>query len=201
MQLDQRGTGFSGILRSLRRRRQQEEPLIQRGRGDGVKWSLVTHAGIRHVFASASARPGNSEKETATRTLEGLARAIGEAGAVNETLRLAVFVAEPTMMAPCLAAVRNFHGATMPVTDLIRQKPADGSPLAIEIWAIVADSDDLEIERAGEHVVRVQHDGITTVHCRRVVPARGTWASTSRRLKGLPRSMRCWPARRRASSG
>jgi len=77
MQLDQRGTGLSGILRSLRRRRQQEEPLIQRGRGDGVKWSLVSHAGIRHTFAVANARPGNLVEETVTRTLEALAQAIG----------------------------------------------------------------------------------------------------------------------------
>jgi len=51
----------------------------------------------------------------------------------TETVRLAVFVADPTMISLSLTAIRNFHGAAMPVVDLIRQKPADGLPLAIEM--------------------------------------------------------------------
>ncbi len=173
MQLDQRRTGFSGILGSLRRRRQAEEPLIQRGRGDGVNVSLVPHAGVRHAFAVASARPGNAVEKTALRTLGALAQAIDRTGAATEPVRLAVFIAQPTMISPCLAAIRKFHGATMPVTDMIRQKPADGSPLLIEMWGVVADRDDLEIERVGEQLVKVRHDGITTVHCSRVVSGAG----------------------------
>ncbi len=173
MQLDQRRTRLSGFLGSLRRRRQAEEPLIQRGRGDGVNVSLVSHGGIRHAFAVASARPGNAVEAITMRTLGALTRAIERTGTAIEPLRLAVFIAEPTMIAPCLAAIRKHHGATMPVTDVIRQKPADGSPLSIELWGVVADGDDLEIERVGEQLVKVGHDGITTVHCSRVVSGAG----------------------------
>ena len=163
MQLDQRKTGLSGILRSLRSRRQRDEPLIQRGRGGGVKLSLVSHGGIRHAFAVASARPGNSAEEAATRTLEDLALAFARSGAETEPVRLAVLKAEPTIVSPCLAAIRKFHGQAMPVVDLVRQKPADGSSMAIEMWGVVANQDDLAIERVGEQVVKIRHDGITTV--------------------------------------
>ncbi len=68
MQLDQHRTGLSGFLGSIRLRRQAEEPPIHRGRGDGVNVSLVAHAGVRHAFAVASARPGNSVEATTMRT-------------------------------------------------------------------------------------------------------------------------------------
>jgi len=84
MQLDQRRAGLSGILGSLRRRRQEEEPLIRRGRGDGVNVSLVPHAGVRHAFGVASARPGKGVEETAMQTLEALTHAMERTGAAIE---------------------------------------------------------------------------------------------------------------------
>ncbi len=184
MQVDQRGTRFSGILRSLRRR-QREEPLIQRGRADGVKLSVVPHAGIRHAFAVASARPEKEIEEATTQTLEILAQAIDQAGVAADTLRLTAFVAEPTMISPCLDAIRRYHGAAMPVTDVIPQKPADGSPVAIELWGIVADRDDLDIERVDADVVKVSHDGITTVHCSRVASGVGNLGVHEQATRGF----------------
>ena len=170
MQLDQRGRRLSGILRSLRRRRiHEDEPLIQRGQADRVKLSVVPHAGVRHAFAVASTRPGSAVEDATTQALEVLSQAVDRAGVATETIRLTVFIVDPTMISPCLRAIRNFHGAALPVTDVIQQKPADGSPLAIEMWGLVADRDDISIERVGGQVVKVSHDGITAVHCSRVV--------------------------------
>ena len=90
MQLDQHKTKFTESLQSSRYERPGEEPIIQRGRGDGVQFSLVHHAGIRHVFATCTISSDLLKKGAVALARDVLPRAIerGAPGPGGSTILL-----------------------------------------------------------------------------------------------------------------
>ncbi|WP_165233162.1 hypothetical protein [Aquisphaera insulae] len=170
MLLDQRRTGLAGLFRSLRRG-PMDGPHPEGSPPAGPASRVAHHAGIRHVFATASSRPGESVRQGAVDALRAIETSFGRAGLDSEMIRIAAFVAAADDVAACREAVRACYGGSPPVIDVVRQPPADGAAVALEAWAVAPDRIRPEIARFDGGTLAVRGGDLTAVHCSRV--ARG----------------------------
>ncbi|MGC8638313.1 MAG: endoribonuclease L-PSP [Isosphaeraceae bacterium] len=180
MELEQRRIGFSGNLHSPRYDRSREEPRIQRGQRDGVRFSQVHHAGIRHLFARARARTDAADERALARTLETLTHATERAGLNFEVVRQSVFTSDPRVAA-CLESEGLFKHGSGPVIDLFWQQPADGSLLVIESWGVASGEESVNVEHPVANLALVHQESMTTVHAAcvaRQIPGSGVHAQT-----------------------
>ncbi len=143
---------------------------IHKASHEGIGFSAVDLADVRHVFAAAVPRRGETLKEQtddALRTIEAVMRDEGTRGSI---VHQAVFIADVALIPECQQIIRDFYGPDLPATSYIPQPPCNGKLVSIEAMGVGRGRGEVEINRVGEHLVVASHNGISWVHCAQVVP-------------------------------
>ncbi len=170
MPMEQRGTSLWGLLRPVRRRRPAHAPAVRRSVRDGVRLAVAAQGGVRHLFATATPRGAGLVGFQAAEARQAIAATLCQVAPESAIVRQVVFVADEGLIEPCLHALQQGEGRVCPVTYAVRQKPADGAALAIEVWAVARGRCEVEVDQIGAHLVQVRHDDVSWVHCGPVVP-------------------------------
>ncbi|MGO9601612.1 MAG: Rid family hydrolase [Isosphaeraceae bacterium] len=166
--------------------------IISRASHGAIDLATVHLSGVRHLFAAVRPQRGSSFTEQAEDALQALDSAFARENARRSMVRQTVFLAEPGQIDTCRKIMRKFHGADLPVTCYVPQSPCDGALLSIEVHGFVSAGADVEIERAGEQLVVVRHDGITWAYCAAanlVTSAVDVYAGTALTLHQLEKSL------------
>jgi enamine deaminase RidA (YjgF/YER057c/UK114 family) len=166
---------------------------IRKVSDEGIGYSTVELADVRHVFAAAVPRRGGSFSEQAHDALRTIAAVVDEQGARGSIVHQAVFVDDVERIAECRQIIRNFYGSELPATSYIPQPPCAGKLLSIEALGVGRDpqagaAGAVEIQRVSEQLVIARHNGITWTHCAQVVPRRdaaGVYAGTIHALEEM----------------
>jgi enamine deaminase RidA (YjgF/YER057c/UK114 family) len=153
---------------------------------EGIGYSAVELADVRHVFAAAVPRRGSTLSQQAHDALRTIAAVIEAEGVRGSIVHQAVFVADVGQIAECRQIIRDFYGSELPATSYVPQPPCAGKLLAIEALGVGRDPQagtpgEVEIQRVSEQLVIARHNGIAWAHCAQVVPridAAGVYAGT-----------------------
>jgi enamine deaminase RidA (YjgF/YER057c/UK114 family) len=143
---------------------------IHKATHEGIGFSAVDLADVRHVFAAAVPRRGSTLREQtsdALRTIEAVMRDEGTRGSI---VHQAVFIADVGLIEECRQIIREFYGPDLPATSYIPQPPCAGKLVSIEALGVGRGRGEVEIDRVGEQIVIARHNGIAWVHCAQVVP-------------------------------
>ncbi len=138
---------------------------IQKISQEGIGYSTVDLSDVRHVFAAAVPRRGTTLRQQADDALGVIEAATRRQGVGGAIVHQAVFLADIAQMNECRAIIRKFYGADLPATSYIPQPPCDGKLLAIECLGVGPQRGEVQIERIGEQLVVVRHNGIAWAHC------------------------------------
>jgi enamine deaminase RidA (YjgF/YER057c/UK114 family) len=148
---------------------------------EGIGYSAVELADVRHVFAAAVPRRGSTLSQQAHDALRTIAAVIEAEGVRGSIVHQAVFVADVGQIAECRQIIRDFYGSELPATSYIPQPPCAGKLLSIEALGVGCGQGAVEIQRVSEQLVIARHNGIAWAHCAQVVPridAAGVYAGT-----------------------
>ena len=145
-------------------------PAIHRQACDGIGYTIAELNDVEHVFAAAAPRGGQTLDEQASDALQIIKTVNGLHGSADSIVHQAVFVSDAGLIPRCQQIMREFYGPNMPATSFIPQPPCDGRLLAIEALGMSRKSGEVRIDRLGEQLVTVQHNGITWIHVAHVVP-------------------------------
>jgi enamine deaminase RidA (YjgF/YER057c/UK114 family) len=145
-------------------------PAIHRQACDGIGYTIAELNDVEHVFAAAVPRLGRTLDEQAANALQIIQNVNGLHGSADAIVHQAVFVSEAALIPRCQQIMREFYGPNMPATSYIPQPPCDGRLLAIEALGMSRKSGDVRIDRLGEQLVTVRHNGITWIHAAHAVP-------------------------------
>ncbi len=143
---------------------------IRKASNEGIGYSVVDLNDVRHVFATAVPRSGNTLREQAADalgTIEAVAREEGSRGAI---IHQTVFLANDEDTDECRRIIRDFYGRDLPATSYVPQPPCEGKLLAIECLGVGQERGRVEIERVSEQLVVARHNGIAWAHCAQAVP-------------------------------
>lgn len=144
--------------------------MIRKECDDGVGYSVVGLNDVRHVFAAAMPRRGETLQEQADDALRTIESVIREEGTLGSIVHQAVFLADISEMDVCRELMREFYGDDLPATTYIAQRPCEGKRLAIEALGVGRRKGDVDIRRISEQLVIAEHNGIAWVHCANVRP-------------------------------
>ena len=158
---------------------------------EGIGYSAVELADVRHVFAAAVPRRGGTLCQQAHDALQTIAAVIEAEGVRGSIVHQAVFVADVGQIAECRQIIRDFYGSDLPATSYVPQPPCAGKLLSIEALGVgrhphvgtrqAGAPGEVEIQRVSEQLVIARHNGIAWAHCAQVVPridAAGVYAGT-----------------------
>ncbi len=148
--------------------RQQE--TIRKISSDGVGYSVVDLSDVRHIFAAAVPRKGETLQEQAQDALETIEAVICDEGSWGSIVKQAVFYSDFEQLDELRRIMSEFYGPDLPATTYVPQHPCDGKLLAIEALGVGQGCGEVEIERRNEHLVIARHNGISWIHCGQIVP-------------------------------
>jgi enamine deaminase RidA (YjgF/YER057c/UK114 family) len=137
---------------------------------EGVGYSVVELNDVRHVFAAAVPRRGETLRRQADDALRTIEAVIQEEGTRGSIVHQAVFLADFSQIDECRRIIRNFYGDELPVTSYIPQPPCQGKLVAIEALGVGRGRGEVEIQRHSEQLVVVRHNNIAWVHAAQLVP-------------------------------
>lgn len=160
---------------------------IRKVSSDGIGYSVVELNDVRHVFAAAVPRSGESlEEQThdALRTIEAVTQEEGTRGSI---VHQAVFLADASQIENCRRIIKDFYQQELPATTYIPQRPCAGKLVSIEALGIGRGNGQVEIERISEQLVIVRHNGIAWVHCAQVTPQTPSQGVYDRTMNGFVR--------------
>jgi enamine deaminase RidA (YjgF/YER057c/UK114 family) len=143
---------------------------IHRQACGGIGYAIAELNDVEHVFAAAAPRRGRTLDEQAGDALQIIEAVNGLHGSADSIVHQAVFVSDAGLIPRCQQIMREFYGPNMPATSYIPQPPCDGRLLAIEALGMSRKSGEVRINRLGEQLVTVTHNGITWIHAAHVVP-------------------------------
>ncbi|MBN2025127.1 MAG: dioxygenase [Pirellulales bacterium] len=144
--------------------------MIRRVSSEGVGYSVADLNDVRHVFAAAVPRSGETFADQAADTLATIRAVIDEEGAKGSIVKQTVFLRDAQRMGECREIMRDFHGDDLPATTYVPQAPCQGKHLSIEALGVGRRPGEVEIHRVSEHVVVAQHHGTAWIHCDQVIP-------------------------------
>lgn len=145
--------------------------MIRKVSSDGVGYSVVELNDVRHVFAAAVPRSGNTLEEQAQDALRTIEAVIKEEGTLGSIVHQAVFMSDAAQTDCCRQIMKDFYGPELPATTYVPQHPCQGKLLAIEALGVGRGFGEVEIERRSERVVIARHNNISWIHCAHVQPA------------------------------
>ena len=144
--------------------------MIRKVSSDGVGYSVVELNDVRHVFAAAIPRSGETLEEQARDALKTIEAVIKEEGTLGSIVHQAVFMADSRQTDRCRQIMKDFYGPELPATTYVPQHPCQGKLLAIEALGVGRGFGEVEINRLSESVVVTRHNNISWIHCAHVVP-------------------------------
>lgn len=165
--------------------------MVLKDTGEGVGWAVVNVHRVRHLFAAAVPRSGETlEEQThdALRTIEAVIESENSHGAI---VHQAVFLRDAHEMETCRQILKDFYKGEMPATSYVLQPPCDGKRVSIEALGVGRVDRDVEVHRFCEQLVVTSHSGLSWVHCGSILPdpnAVGIYdrsLSAFRRMKAL----------------
>lgn len=159
----------------------RQETLRKNSR-DAVGYSVVDLSDVRHIFAAAVPRRGDSLHAQAQDALETIEAVICDEGVWGSIVKQAVFYSNPEHLHELRQIMNDFYGPELPATTYVPQRPCDGKFLSIEALGIGRGYGEVEIDRRNEHVVIARHHGVSWVHCAQIVPRNGAASVYGRSL-------------------
>ena len=146
-----------------------------------LPYRAIELEGVRHVLTTAIPGHGETLPEQMREGIGSIEAVLEQCEASGGLVHLAVFLAEPALVAPCRRWLRGHYGAEMPAVSFIPQPPCDGSLVGIEAMAVRPEPGKVSIERLNEHLVVVRHNNLAWVFADQAVPrtsAEGVYEKT-----------------------
>jgi enamine deaminase RidA (YjgF/YER057c/UK114 family) len=144
--------------------------MIRRETSDAVGYSVVELNDVRHVFAAAMPRTGETLQEQAADALKTIEAVIKEEGTLGSIVKQAVFVRDPKSMDECRAIINDFYGPELPATSYIAQPPCGGKLISIEALGVGRRPGDVKILRLSNTSVIASHNDLSWIHCANIMP-------------------------------
>ncbi len=144
--------------------------MIRKESSEGIGYSVVELNDVRHVFASAVPRTGDTLEEQAQDALRTIKEVNHEEGTRGSIVEQAVFMKDIGQMEACRRIMHDFYGDELPATTYIPQPPCQGKLLSIEALGVGRVTEGVEIRRLCDRIVVASHSGVSWVHCGQVVP-------------------------------
>ena len=142
--------------------------MIRKVSSHGIGYSVVELGGVRHVYASAVPRTGNTLEEQARDALDTIAAVSKEESTHGSIVKQAVFISDVNQIEECQRIIHDFYGDEMPATIYIPQPPCGGKLLEIE--ALGVGRGPVDIKRCSERLVITEHDNIRWIHLANIYP-------------------------------
>ncbi|HYW78399.1 MAG TPA: Rid family hydrolase [Thermoguttaceae bacterium] len=144
--------------------------MIRKESSDGIGYSVVELDDVRHVFASAMPRQGDTLQEQAHDALKTIEAVIEEEGTLGSIVKQAVFLKDINQLEACRQIMKEFYGDELPATTYIPQPPCQGKLIEIEALGVGRGLGEVEIERHSERLVITRHNGVDWVHLAHIFP-------------------------------
>ncbi len=144
--------------------------MIRKCSSAGIGYSVVELQDVRHVYAAATPRTGQTLHEQAHDALKTLEAVIQEESTKGSIVHQAVFLSDARLTDQCRQIMRDFYGDELPATTYVPQHPCDGKLLAIEALGVGRGFGEVQIERRSEQMVITRHNGISWIHLAQVQP-------------------------------
>ena len=144
--------------------------MIRKESSEGIGYSVVELNDVRHVFASAVPRTGDTLEEQAQDALRTIKEVNHEEGTRGSIVKQAVFMKDVGQMEACRQIMLDFYGDELPATTYIPQPPCEGKLLSIEALGVGRVTEGVEIRRLCDRIVVASHSGVSWVHCGQIVP-------------------------------
>ncbi len=143
--------------------------MIRKESSEGIGYSVVGVNDVRHIFASAVPRQGETLQEQAHDALQTIAAVAKEEGSQGSIVKQAVFLKDVNQIDACRRIMKEFYGDDLPATTYIPQPPCEGKLLEIEALGIGC-GQNVKIERHSPRMVVTRHDGIAWIHLAHIFP-------------------------------
>lgn len=144
--------------------------MIRKESSDGIGYSVVDLNDVRHVYASAVPRTGETLHEQAQDALRTIESVIEEEGTLGSIVQQAVFMKDAARLPEYRKIIEDFYGSELPATSYVPQSPCCGKLLSIEALGVGRGRGEVEIKRLSDQLVVTRHSGISWVHCGQIVP-------------------------------
>jgi enamine deaminase RidA (YjgF/YER057c/UK114 family) len=144
--------------------------IVRKESNAGIGYSVVELHNVRHIFAAAVPRKGETLREQTRDALRTIERVIDEEGTRGSIVHQAVFIRDYGLQEECRRLIKEFYGSELPATTYISQPPCDGKLVSIEALGVGSGHNEVEIERHSEQLVITRHSGVSWIHCGQVVP-------------------------------
>ena len=144
--------------------------MVRKQSHAGIGYSVIELHDVRHIFAAAAPRKGETLREQTRDALRTIEQVIAEQGARGSIVHQAVFIRDYAMQEECRRLIKDFYGRELPATTYICQPPCDGKLVSIEALGVGCGQNEVEIDRVSEQVVITRHSGVSWIHCGQVVP-------------------------------
>jgi len=164
-----------------------EPGMIRKCSSAGVGYSVVELQDVRHVYAAAVPRTGQTLYEQAHDALKTLEAVIQEQSTKGSIVHQAVFLSDIGLREQCHQIMRDFYGDELPATTYIPQHPCEGKLLAIEALGVGRGFGEVQIERRSEQMVITRHNGVSWIHLAQVQPDTEAVSVYERSLSGFRR--------------
>jgi len=159
--------------------------MLRKVTRDGYGYSVVELHDVRHVLAVAVPTRGGDLHEQAHDALRTIEAVHDEESTKGSIVHQAVFVARPELIPACRRIIKEFYGDEQPATSYVLQPPCQGKLLAIEALGVGQGKGEVQIDRLGDHVVRVSHSALSWVHCANVTPRDGVTGVYNQTISSL----------------
>lgn len=161
--------------------------MIRKHSSDGVGYSVVELNDVRHVFAAAVPRSGESLEEQAYDALKTIEAVNQEEGTQGAIVKQSVFLPDLSQQEACRQIMRDFYGSEMPATTYVPQPPCEGKLLSIEALGVGRATEGVQIRRVSEQLVIAGHSDVSWIHCAHVVPQTAATSVYERSLSAFRR--------------
>jgi enamine deaminase RidA (YjgF/YER057c/UK114 family) len=182
--------GKSGTCLKSRKDPQQGPAMIRKVSCDGIGYSVVELNDVRHVYAAAVPRNGDTLEEQAHDALRTIEAVIQEEGTKGSIVHQAVFMADAGQTDQCRRIMKDFYGPELPATTYVPQHPCEGKLLSIEALGVGRGFGEVQIERRSERVVITRHNDVSWIHCAQVVPQTAANGIYDRSIDGFEQMQR-----------
>ncbi len=124
--------------------------------------------GVGHLALVVMPPSDRPLQDQTQQVLEEVGAAVSKHLAHGTPVAQTVFVRDASHVQLLRDLLAAHYGADEPVTTYVVQPPCNGASLAVESWAVAADS--AKVVRAGPQLVTVSYNDITWLHCGDIFP-------------------------------
>ena len=132
------------------------------------KHTVLDLEGIRRLALMVTPHPGGLFMDQAWETLSTIRAVLLQHPQPMAITTQTVFLRNAQDAATCRRLFEVYYQDRMPATNYVLQPPCNGSALAIEAWAVGGAGADIRFHN--EHLVTVEYDGLTWIHCAGISP-------------------------------